>query len=299
MYKFDLAISYTWKYDFDFVELVENIFLKHGISTFVIHKKNIFDVTDAVKKNVISFKAYIDRGSDADEDFAELAEILSHSSTYIINHYDKIESSVDKAIMHKKLNNSGILTPETFIVPPFKNDGKFLLEFSSIKKIGIPFIIKPAYYSGGGEGVVTNAVSIEEIINERIKFCDDNYLVQQKIYPKLIEKHRAWVRSLWIFGKPVHLIWNDLNHVYAENSAKYLKHLNINKLDSIMNKLAEISELDYFSSEIAVDENDNYYLIDYVNDQCDMRFKSKHFDGVPDDVVEYFILRMAEFVKNI
>ena len=106
MYKFDLAISYTWKYDFDFVELVENIFLKHGISTFVIHKKNIFDVTDAVKKNVISFKAYIDRGSDADEDFAELAEILSRGKTYIINHYDKVETSVDKAIMHQKLINS-------------------------------------------------------------------------------------------------------------------------------------------------------------------------------------------------
>ncbi|KAB2842163.1 MAG: hypothetical protein F9K45_07265 [Melioribacteraceae bacterium] len=97
----------------------------------------------------------------------------------------------------------------------------------------------------------------------------------------------------------MHLIWNDLTHVYAENHKKYLKHLNTIKLDSIMNKLAEISELDYFSSEIAVDKNDNYYLIDYVNDQCDMRLKSKHFDGVPDEIVEYFILRMAELIKRI
>lgn len=299
MYKFDLAISYTWEYDTDFVELAENIFLKHGISTFVIHKKNIFDVTEAVKKNVISFKAYLDRGSDADEDFSELAEILARRDTYIINNYEKVESSVDKAIMHGKLINSGILTPETIIVPPFDNNVNLDLDYSLFRKIGVPFIIKPAYYSGGGEGVITNAESINEIETERKKYCDDSYLVQQKIYPKLIDNHRAWVRSLWIFGKPVHLIWNDLTHVYAENHKKYLKHLNTIKLDSIMNKLAEISELDYFSSEIAVDKNDNYYLIDYVNDQCDMRLKSKHFDGVPDEIVEYFILRMAELIKRI
>lgn len=299
MYKFDLAISYKWKYDADFVDLIENIFSKLGISTFVIHKKNVFEITDLVKKNNISFKAYLDRGSDEDEDFEELAHLIKRSSTYIINHYDKIESAVDKSIMHCKLINSGILTPKTFILKPFDKQKQIEITYQNLEEIGIPFIIKPAYYSGGGEGVITNAELIEEIENERIINHDDCYLVQQKIYPKLIDGHRAWIRALWAFGRPVHLVWNDLTHVYAENTGKYLKHLDINKLDFVLNTLAELSGLDYFSSEIAIDENNNYYLIDYVNDQCDMRFKSKHFDGVPDEVVEYFILRMAELVKQI
>ena len=299
MYEFDLAISYKWKYDVDFVALIESIFAKLGISTFVVHKNNIFEVTQLVKNNNISFKAYLDRGSDEDEDFEELAQLLKKSPTYIINHYDKIERVIEKSVMHKKLLNTGILIPETILLEPYDIKNELELTNDTLSSLGIPFIIKPSYYSGGGEGVITNAESIEEIKNERIRNHDDNYLIQKKIYPKLIEGHRAWVRALWAFGKPLHLVWNDLTHVYAENSVVFLRYLDIKKLDFIMHKLAEISELDYFSSEIAIDENDNYYLIDYINDQCDMRFKSKHIDGVPDEVVEFFILRMAELVSQI
>ena len=299
MYKFDLAISYKWKYDVDFVNLIETIFTNLGVSTFIIHKNNVFEITELVKNNSISFKAYLDRGSDEDEDFEELAQLLKTSSTYIINHYDKIEPAVDKSIMHKKLSEAGILTPDTIILKPFDEEEKINLSQSELDNLGSPFIIKPAYYSGGGEGVITNATTIEEIERERKKNHDDSYLIQRKIYPKSIEGHRAWVRSLWAFGKPVHLIWNDQTHVYAENPNKYLRHIDIGKLDFIMEKLAELSGLDYFSSEIAIDKNDNYYLIDYINDQCDMRFKSKHFDGVPNEVVEYFILRMAELIKKL
>ncbi|MBU2493710.1 MAG: hypothetical protein KJ571_13870 [Bacteroidetes bacterium] len=299
MYKFDLAISYKWIYDVDFVEQIESIFSKHGISTFIIHKKNVFEITNLVKNKDISFKAYLDRGSDEDEDFEELAQLLKNSRTYIINHYDNIKNAVDKSIMHIRLKGTGILTPETIIVEPFDKRKKSGLTNNDIQKLGIPFIIKPAYYSGGGDGVITNAGLIEEVEKERLKNCDDSYLVQKKIYPKIIEGHRAWIRTLWAFGKAVHLVWNDNTHVYAENSQKILKHLDIKKLDSIMHNLAEITGLDYFSSEIAVDKENNYYLIDYINDQCDMRLKSKHFDGVPDEVVEYFILRMAELVNSI
>ena len=195
MYEFDLAISYKWKYDVDFVELVESIFSNIGISTFVIHKHNIFEVTELVKNNNISFKAYLDRGSDEDEDFEELAGLLANSTAYIINNYDKIELAVDKAIMHRKLLNTEILIPETILLEPYDIKSELELSNDSLKSLGIPFIIKPAYYSGGGEGVVTNAESIKEIENERVKYHDDNYLIQKKIYPKLIDGHRAWIRG--------------------------------------------------------------------------------------------------------
>lgn len=299
MYKFDLAISYKWKYDVSFVDKIENMFSKLGITTFVIHKENIFEITNLAKTKSISFKAYLDRGSDEDEDFEELAQILKNRDTYIINHYDKIESAVDKSVMQEKLDSSGILTPKTIILPPFDKQNDLVIKETDLAEIGNPFIIKPAYYSGGGEGVVTDAESISDIEKQRAVNHDDRYLIQQKIYPKLIDGHRAWIRTLWAFGAPLHQIWDDQTHVYAENSNKYIRQLEIGKLDSIMYKLAEISGLDYFSSEIAVDENNNYYLIDYINDQCDMRFKSQHFDGVPDDVVELFILRMAELVRSL
>jgi hypothetical protein len=39
-----------------------------------------------------------------------------------------------------------------------------------------------------------------------------------------------------------------------------------------------------------VNERQEIIVIDYVNDVCDMRLKSRHYDGVPDALVQ----RIAE-----
>jgi len=39
---------------------------------------------------------------------------------------------------------------------------------------------------------------------------------------------------------------------------------------------------------------DKFILIDYVNDQCDMRLRSNHVDGIPDEVVSEFVQAMKE-----
>lgn len=54
--------------------------------------------------------------------------------------------------------------------------------------------------------------------------------------------------------------------------------------------------MDYFSSEIALTKKNRFVLIDYVNDQCDMRLKSIHPDGVPDSIVIQFIEQMKQKV---
>jgi hypothetical protein len=53
-----------------------------------------------------------------------------------------------------------------------------------------------------------------------------------------------------------------------------LKKYNLHKLISITKKIAAISGLDYFSTEITLAEDNNFYAIDYLNDQCDMRLRS-------------------------
>ena len=45
-------------------------------------------------------------------------------------------------------------------------------------------------------------------------------------------------------------------------------------------------------SPTSITKDHTFYLIDYVNDQCDMRLKSNHPDGVPDVLVKQFIQRM-------
>ena len=75
MYTYDLAIAYKWKYDKEFVELIDNSFhrngLKHGHGKF-----NLFEVIDLTKKNKISFKL-CDRASDEDLEFIPLTKLLA------------------------------------------------------------------------------------------------------------------------------------------------------------------------------------------------------------------------------
>jgi len=295
--KYDLAIAYTWIYDIEFTRLIEKLFQSSGLTTYIVGAFNIEEVTEAVKNNRLEFKAYLDRASDEDEKFVELSRLLIERKTRIINDYDKTEKAVDKSVMHPKLLRARIKVPKTIIIPP--NDEEPELKIKGLDKIGKPFIIKPAYYSGGSEGVVKDAESVETIRNTRQQYPDDSYLVQEKIYPKELNGKRAWFRPLYAFGNIILNYWDDVTHLYYDLTEQEFNEYKLGRLVTIVNKVSELSGLDYFSCEIALTEQNRFYLIDYVNDQCDMRLKSGHYDGVPDHVVEKFILHMMEFVRNI
>ncbi|MCZ7603723.1 MAG: hypothetical protein QY331_05075 [Melioribacteraceae bacterium] len=296
--KFDLAISYTWIYDIEFTQLVEKMFQENGLSTFVINRKNIDEITDYVRNDKLRFGFYIDRASDEDENFLELARLLTNSNCRIINEYHKVDPAVDKSRVQEKLINAGLKIPKTIIIPPLDKVENISIGEEDLQQIGIPFIIKPAYYSGGGEGVIKNATSVEDINLARKTLRDDSYLVQQKIYPITRKGSKAWFRVLWFFGKIIPLLWDDETLLYSEIDAKNIFPEVIPQIEIAMQKINAVAGLDYFSSEFALDKNDELFLIDYVNDQCDMRLKSLHVDGVPDKIVKLFISEMINFVKH-
>lgn len=294
---FGLAVSYKWKYDKELVDEIEKISRASGISTFIINKENVFEITDLVKDDKISFKVYLDRASDEDEDFEELAHLLFEKETRIINPYEKVELAIDKSIMHEKLTQAHIHTPKTFIIPPYEESPNLSTYIENLAFLGKPFVIKPAYYSGGGEGVITDAKNTSEIDDARKIYKDDSYLVQEKIYPKLINGNRAWFRSLWLFDKPLPIWWNDITHIYNELTPADIANYGLAKLSEITVQLANITGLDYFSTEIALTQDNRLVVVDYINDQCDFRKKSIHNDGVPDRFVREFILSMLQLVK--
>ncbi len=296
---FDLAISYKWIYDKEFIDLMEEIFQRDGLTTFIIYDVNVAEVIELLSKKKIGFRAYLDRASDEDINYEPIVQILSKRKTYIFNPHSKVEIAVNKSIIHDKLLKLGFRLPKTFILPTFEKSGKLNLTQGDLSKIDTPFIIKPAYYTGGGEGVVHNGTSLEQIQKEREKFHYESYLVQEIIHPKIISGRRAWFRVFWAFDKVIPTWWDDITHLYEPVTAKDIKKYKLLELESIITKLAKIVDLDYFSTEIALNEKDEFVLIDYVNDQCDMRLKSNHADGVPDEVVADFINRMKTKVTSL
>ena len=299
MHSYDLAIAYKWKYDNEFVELIESSFQRSGLKTFVIGKFNLSEVIDLTKRNKITFKALLDRASDEDFEFIPLTKLLKQKKCYLINPHKKVVKSLDKVLLHKKLIKKKFQLPKTFPLQPYFIQNELLITDEELELLGTPFIIKPATFSGGGEGVIRNATSLDQIHEERIKNHYDKYLVQEKIIPKTLNERRAWFRVIYAFGQVLPTWWDDKTHIYYPVTDTEAKIFNLLSLERISKKLAKITRLDYFSTEIALTRDHKFYLIDYVNDQCDMRLKSNHADGIPDEVVEEFVEAMKKKIVSL
>lgn len=299
MQSFDLAIAYKWEYDEEFVELIEQIFQSNGFSTYLIKNSNVTEVIDDLENRRLSFKAFLDRASDEDPEFMPVSQILSRRKTHIINPHEKVIQSIDKAAMHKTLLSKKFKLPLTFILPPFNQNFRLHVLERDLDYLHRPFIIKPSFFSGGGEGVITNANSLSQIQKERMKSPTEKYLVQAKIRPRKIRGKRAWFRLFWAFDKVIPTWWDDNTHIYFPVSSAEITKYKLQPLLRITKKLANITKLDYFSTEVALTRDHKFYLIDYINDQCDMRLKSNHPDGVPDEVVKLFITRMQYLVSKL
>jgi len=293
---FDLAIAFVWEYDSDFIEFIEKILQEEGLSTYIIKEHNIQDVTERVRERKLSFRFYIDRASDVNPVFEELARILSRRKTVIINPHKKVLHAIDKASMHLEFIKAGLNVPYSIIIPPHSELEEVKLTIEDLSILGRPFIIKPCNTTGGGIGVVTGAETLREIFQERITNSNDKYLIQEKVYPTMLDGRRAWFRCFWAFGKPVAMWWDDLTHLYEELAEDEMINYGLRKLLHKTKTIAKITGLDFFSTEIVLNNKNLFVVIDYVNDQCDMRIKSKHFDGVPDNVVYQIIHNLKNYI---
>ncbi|MCR4418125.1 MAG: hypothetical protein NUV92_10340 [Ignavibacteria bacterium] len=296
MEQFDLAIAYTWEYDEEFVEAIIKIFEEKNLTTLKITYENVDEIIQKISNKEISAKFYLDRASDVAEEFEPLAKLMQENKTYIINQYSNVQFAIDKATMHLEFITKGINTPYTIIISPYKEKKDIELSLEQLAKLGRPFIIKPANTTGGGTGVVKGAETLADVLKARQHLEDDKYLLQVKIEPVEIDGKRFWFRSFYAFGKIIHCWWNDLTHIYSEITEEDFIKYKLGEMDNIVRKINEITNLDFFSTEIALTKEQKFIVIDYVNDQCDMRFQSKHFDGVPDKVVYQIIESMAEFI---
>ena len=286
---FDLGIAYNWEYDVDFVSLVEKHLQEAGLSTYVIHQNNVLEVKEDLLQKKLVFNCYIDRAWDVDERFEEIGKILLRRKTRIFNPYKNVLHAIDKASMHLEFITAGLNVPYSIIIPPHSQKEDILLSVDDLAILGRPFIIKPCNTTGGGTGVVTGAESLKEVINERMAYTHDKYLIQEKIFPSVIDGKRTWFRCFWAFGKVITVLWDDQTHVYEEITDELKTQINIKKLSQITKAIFGLIQLDFFSTETVLTNENKFVVIDYVNDQCDMRLKSKHVDGVPDAIVNQII----------
>jgi hypothetical protein len=295
---FDLAIAWNWEYDQDFISGIEHECAIRGITTYKIDPQNLNTTLESLYRKEIVFRGYYDRASDADSTFFPLVEWMEKNAKLLINPYRQVLHAIDKAAMHIELMSSGLNVPDTIIIPPFNQSQSIVLEDSDLDRIRKPFVIKPANTTGGGTGVILNATTVEDIMKARQENKDDKYLVQEIINPKLMDGKRGWFRVYFAFSDIIPCWWDNITHMYTQLSSDEEQTYNLHELRNIMMTIRRRCQLDFFSSEIALTDNMKYIVVDYVNEVCDMRLKSIHYNGAPDAVVHKIESLLAQHVNN-
>jgi len=198
--------------------------------------------------------------------------------------------------MHLNLISAGVHTPYTIILPAYYEQPE--LPPLDLSPLGGNFTIKPAN-GGGGEGVVIEASLWDHIVAARQEYPDDRYLLQAHIIPTQLGSHTAWFRIICCAGQAFVCWWDTRTHRYTPVSAGEEELYCLRPLVDVTATIANLSQLDLFSTEVALTAEGLFVVVDYVNDQIDLRLQSKAFDGVPDHIVHAVADRIARLVEAL
>jgi hypothetical protein len=251
---------------------------------------NLAECLHALAEKEICCRAFFDRASDADPQFMPLIQWVHENRIYNINSYERASLTWDKAQMHSLLVSAGLDVPRTVVLPAYLEQPE--LPTIDLLTLGEQFTIKPAHGSGG-VGVLTNATTWEQVLSSRQEHATDQYLLQAHVVPKELEMRPAWFRILYCTGQTYPCWWNPLNHIYAPVTAEEKISHGLERLEDLVAAIARLCGLDLFSSEIALTHKDQFVVVDYVNDQIDLRLQSASQEGVPDSIVRDIAERLV------
>jgi len=201
---YDLCLSWYWQYDDDFVGYIERACSAQGLTLLQITPRNILDSVTAIYSNQTGFRTLLDRASD-DLRFEPIRRFAKVNRLRRINPLEISHWAEDKATMHLELIQAGVETPYTILIAPFVDQP--ILPDLDLAPLGGKFVLKPAV-SGGGEGVMLNASTLDDIRCTRLQFPGQKYLAQAYIEPRLLSGRTAWFRSFYVAGECIPCWWN-------------------------------------------------------------------------------------------
>jgi len=290
--RYDLCLPWYWEYDDVFVGMVERACIEEGISLWQIKPDNLLESITALYKGVLTFKTLLHRGQ-GEPTFDPIPRWAREFGVRRINPAEVSAWSEDKATMHLELIDNGLHTPYTILLAPFLEQP--VIPQIDLTPLGENFVIKPSN-GGGGEGVILGACSLDEILQARIEFPEQKYLIQAHVIPRMIEDSPAWFRVFYANSHTYSCWWDPDTHIYAPVTLEEESKYRLGRLRDVTMRIASICKLDWFSTEIAL--TDEFVVIDYVNDEIDTRVQSQAMDGVPDEIMNSIAIQLVKIAKE-
>jgi hypothetical protein len=230
--------------------------------------------------------------------YHRLVRLAHDRGAQVIDPPDVARAAFDKARLHSRLVGAGINVPFTVVVPRERVAGLSLSE-ADRAALGTPFVIKPGM-GYGRRGVILDATSEADMKRTAAAWPDADHLLQRRIAARLFDGEPAYFRVFWVFGSVWSCWWNCFTDRYRLVTAEEETRFALAPLAGIIHRIAVLTGMKYFSSEIALTNAGEFVLIDYVNDQCHMLSQSASPQtGVPDELVAAVARRLVEGVYGL
>jgi hypothetical protein len=293
---YDLCIAWNWEHDADFVQLLDRNCAGRGLTLLSISARNLVEILPCLARGEVRFRLLIDRASEADPAYLPIVDIAHSLGVRSLNPRELADRAYDKAAIHQAFLDDGIPTPETRILPMYADQA--VLPYLDLFPPCKHFAVKPAL-GGGGEGVLTNVSTLEQVQTARMQFPRQQYLLQEQVIPRLVGGLPAWFRVIYCLGQIHPCFWDVKTHVYTPLNTGLEDRFGLGSLGELTKRIARICRLNLFSTEIALTEENRLLAVDYVNDPIDLRLQSHAVDGVPDFIIKDIAARIAdETIKN-
>ena len=287
MRTYDFAMTHKLDADDFFIHCVQQHCAEKGLNFFLIEPLWADAFLEKMEKGKVAARVLLNMHSEhhqPEDVFHQIVQLAFERQTQVIDPPDLAMAAFDKALLHPRLAAAGFDLPFSLIIPREKL-AILKLDEEDRTRLGTPFVIKPSR-GYGKRGVILDAQSEADIARSAALWPDSHYLLQKRIVPQMVDGAPAYFRVFYAFGSLWFCWWNCYTDRYSRLTQEEMEKFKLEPLRGILCRLAQLTQMRFFSSEIARIETGEFVLIDYINDQCHMLTQSSNPSiGVPDEIV--------------
>jgi hypothetical protein len=299
---------------------------------------NLAESLSLLSRREAAFRSLLDRASESDSSYLPLVEIAQSLGARRFNPRELADRAYDKAALHLAFEEDGIPAPRTIVLPAVLvqpelspldlnslgncftakpalgggGDG-VALEISTLEQIQSARRLFPEQQYLLQEHVTPKTVDGLPAWF-RVIYCLGEIFVNfwdttTHVYTA-VDSVGVVLRDAPVLRGDAQGGWVEGGHVGPPQQAPQTVEVALRddpalrdsailgSLREITRRIARLCQLDLFSTEICLTEEDRLLVVDYVNDPIDLRVQSKAKDGVPDFIVERIAARIVEAMEN-
>lgn len=296
---YDLVMTHQLDADDYFIHCVQRLAAEARLNFFLIEPVWVEAFLQQLRDGRVWPRVLLNMHSEHHQPqdvFHRLVNLAAEKGCRVIDPPEVARAAFDKARLHPRLVAAGVPVPWTVIVPRERPAGWRLTD-EERAAIGVPFVIKPAM-GYGRQGLVLDAQSEADLERSIAAWPDGEYLLQRRVVPRDVAGTPLYFRAFYVFGHIWICWWNCYtDHYRVVRTDEYREH-GLGEVEELVRRIAGLTGMTFFSTEVAGDVAGGWVVIDYVNDQCHMLSQTAHPQkGVPDELVAAIARRLLTAIE--